>query len=153
MNLNLKRLIVGGAAGTAVMTMLMYFAAPMMLGRPMDIAAMLGQVLAGSWALGMLMHLVNGTVIFPLILGSVVYHYLPGAAWFRGATWGAILWLVSQAVVMPMMGAGFFSSQAGGLMAAGASLMGHLVYGMILGGSAGKDTGCCAPTASADAAS
>ncbi len=39
------------------MTAMMYVIAPMMLGKPMDVAAALGGILGGSWMLGMLMHL------------------------------------------------------------------------------------------------
>ena len=41
-------------------------------------------------------------------------------------------------MVMPMMGGGFFSSQMGGAMAATGSLVGHLVYGGLLGAIAGS---------------
>ena len=73
---NLMRAITGGVLGTAVMTAMMYFVAPMM-GLHMDIAQMLGSMLGNNWMTGMAMHV--------------------------------ILWLLAQAVVMPMMGAGFFS--------------------------------------------
>ncbi|MCI0462368.1 MAG: hypothetical protein L0Z62_35905, partial [Gemmataceae bacterium] len=55
-----------------------------------------------------------------------------------GITWGVILWVLAQVVVMPMMGAGLFSANAGGLMAAMGSLLGHLVYGGLLGFFAGS---------------
>jgi hypothetical protein len=51
--------------------------------------------------------------------------------------WGLVLWLVAQTMVMPMMGAGLFSSQAGGIMAVMGSLMGHAMYGALLGAIAG----------------
>ena len=51
--------------------------------------------------------------------------------------------MLAQVVVMPMMGGGFFSMAMGGMMAAGGSLIGHLLYGSILGAVAG------APEASA----
>ncbi len=38
---------------------------------------------------------------------------------------------------MPMMGSGVFSSQMGGAMAAMGSLIGHAVYGSLLGAIAG----------------
>ncbi len=41
---------------------------------------------------------------------------------------------------MPMMGDGFFSSQMGGRLAAGGALMGHLLYGGVLGAIAGPGT-------------
>ena len=126
------RAVLGGLAGTAVMTAMMYGVAPMM-GLTMDIAAMLGTMLGGSWAAGMLVHLLNGAVIFPAVYRYVVYERLPGPPAMRGLAWGIALWLVAQLVVMPMMGAGFFSSAAGGMMAALASLVGHAMYGATLG--------------------
>ncbi len=38
---------------------------------------------------------------------------------------------------MPMMGGGFFSMAMGGMLAIMGSLMGHLLYGVVLGGIAG----------------
>jgi hypothetical protein len=44
-----------------------------------------------------------------------------------------ILWLLAQAIVMPMMGGGLFSARMGGFMAVMGSLAGHVVYGSLLG--------------------
>ena len=126
------RAALGGFVGTLVMTAMMYMVAPMM-GLHMDIAAMLGSMLGGSWIAGMVMHFVNGSVIFPAIYAYVLYAHLPGSPAIRGTIWGLVLWLVAQTVVMPMMGAGLFSSAMGGAMAAMGSLIGHVLYGSLLG--------------------
>ena len=126
------RAMLGGTAGTLMMTAMMYLVAPMM-GLHMDIAAMLGSMLGGSWAAGMMMHVINGAVLFPALYAFIVEAKLPGAPGVRGGLWGVALWLVAQTVVMPMMGAGLFSSAMGGPMAAMASLVGHLLYGSALG--------------------
>jgi uncharacterized membrane protein YagU involved in acid resistance len=104
-----------------------------MMGLRMDIAAMLGSMLGGSWIAGLTMHFVNGSVIFPAIYVYALYAHLPGSPAVRGTIWGVALWLVAQTVVMPMMGAGLFSSAMGGMMAAMGSLIGHLLYGSLLG--------------------
>lgn len=132
------RAALGGFVGTLVMTLMMYFVAPMLMGTKMDIAQMLGSMLGGSWILGMMMHFVNGSIIFPLVFVFVLYKWLPGTATMKGLAWGAILWLMAQAIVMPMMGGGFFSSEMGGMMAAVGSLIGHLVYGGLLGMISGE---------------
>jgi uncharacterized membrane protein YagU involved in acid resistance len=126
------RAALGGFVGTLAMTAMMYVVAPMM-GLHMDIAAMLGSMLGGSWTAGMIMHFVNGSVIFPAIYAYVLYARLPGAPAIRGTVWGVALWLVAQTIVMPMMGAGLFSSAMGGMMAAMGSLIGHMFYGSLLG--------------------
>ena len=45
---NLTRSLAGGLAGTLMMTMMTRFVAPMMLGHPMDIAGMLGNMMGGN---------------------------------------------------------------------------------------------------------
>ncbi len=115
------------------MTAMMYIVAPMMGLRIMDIAAMLGSMLSGSWTAGLLMPFVNGAVIFPTNYAYALYAHLPGSPVVRGTVWGVALWLVAQTVVMPMMGAGLFSSAKGGIMAAMGSLIGHILYGSLLG--------------------
>lgn len=136
MHPNIGRSMAGGLVGTGMMTAMMYFVAPMM-GLNMDIAAMLAPMVGGSWAAGMAMHFVNGAVIFPLVYAYVLYAKLPGSPAMRGSLWGVVLWLLAQMVVMPMMGAGFFSMAMGGIMAAMGSLMGHVLYGCVLGAIAG----------------
>jgi uncharacterized membrane protein YagU involved in acid resistance len=81
----------------------------------------------------MVMHFVNGSVIFPAIYAYVLYAHLPGSPAIRGTVWGLALWLIAQTMVMPVMGAGLFSSAMGGVMAAMGSLIGHVLYGSLLG--------------------
>ena len=126
------RAALGGFVGTLAMTGMMYLVAPMM-GVRMDIAAMLGSMLGGSWIAGLTMHFVNGAVIFPAIYVYALYARMAGSPAVRGALWGIALWLIAQVVVMPMMGAGLFSSAMGGMMAAMGSLIGHILYGSLLG--------------------
>ena len=146
---NLVKTVLGGFVGTIVMTLMMYFVAPMMLGKPMDVAAMLGGMLGGSWMMGMVVHLINGAVIFPLIYVYLLYRVLPGFPWLKGLIWGLTLWFLSQVLVTPMVGGWIFSAKAGGLMAVMASLIAHVIYGVLLGeissaseGSAGLSCLC-----------
>lgn len=101
--------VVAGLLATPAMTVLIYVLAPI-LGVRMDIVAMLGEIL-GGWRMGMLVHILNGTIIFPLVYSFLLYRFLLGRSAARGVTFGVLLWLTSQAVVMPLMGAGFFSSR------------------------------------------
>jgi uncharacterized membrane protein YagU involved in acid resistance len=128
---NLSVVFVGGLLGTPAMTVLMYVLAPV-FGVNMDIVSMLGEML-GGWRMGMLVHILNGAVIFPVVFVFLLYRMLPGSPITKGMIFGALLWLTSEVLVMPLMGAGFFSTHIGGLKAAGASLLGHLVYGWALG--------------------
>ena len=133
---DLKKAVFGGVAGTLVMTLMMMFVAPMMTGMPMDIAEMLGGML-GGYTMGMIAHIMMGVVIFPLAYAVVAYGVLPGPPLVRGMIFGVALWVAAVVVVMPMAGAGFMMANIGGMMAVMASLMGHLVYGGLLGAIAG----------------
>lgn len=135
--LNVTRAIVGGFVGTLAMTTMMYLVAPMM-GVKMDIAGSLAGMLGAPWAVGLAMHFLNGSVIFPLIYTLVLFRYLKGGAVVRGITLGVVLWLMAQLLVMPMIGAGVFSSRMGGILAVAASLMAHVVYGALLGSIGGS---------------
>ena len=135
---NSLRAILGGLLGTIAITFLMYFVAPFMLGQPMDVAKMLGDFLGTTRNIGMAVHYINGTIIFPLIFAWILWNFLPGGPTGKGISWGVVLWFLSQAIVTPMMGGGFFSANAGGVMAVMASLLGHIVYGAILGAVTGR---------------
>lgn len=138
---NISRAIAGGIAGTLLMT-IMTMVAPMMGMPKMDIAAMLGSMLGGpppevgnsAWLVGFIMHLMIGIAI--LAIGyALVNDYLPtSSSLAKGLFYGGIVWLMAQLIVMPMMGAGLFSSHLPqSMMMAAGSLMGHLIYGASLG--------------------
>ena len=136
----ISRALIAGAIATIAMTGMAYFVAPMMLGHPMDIAQMLARFLEVNWTTGMLMHLTNGIVVFPLIYLILANRLLLGAPWLKGLLLGLGLWLVLEAVMLPMIGAGFFNTNGGGLKAVMAALVAHLVYGATLGSVIGNVT-------------
>lgn len=144
--INMSKALGAGFVATLVMTLLIY-AAPMMGMPKMDVAAMLGSMLTGTmpepssapWWTGMIIHFIDGTVIFPLIYAYLLYPMLPGGPTLRGTWWGTILFLLAQAIVMPMMGMGFFSANAPQpILSVLGSLLGHIVYGAIFGAMAGE---------------
>jgi len=127
---NLSMVFLGALIGTPAMTVAMYVVAPI-VGVRVDIIAMLGEML--GWRMGMLVHILNGVIIFPLVFAFLFYRFLPGSPPAKGMAFGTALWLTSQLIVMPIMGAGLLSSHAGGMRAVAASLVGHVVYGGFLG--------------------
>jgi len=145
---NIRKTIAAGFIGTVMFTLMMRFVAPMM-GVRMDIVAKLGEMTHMGMAGGLFVHFLNGTVIFPLIYVYLLYRLLPGAPWQKGLLWGAILWLVLETVMMPMMGGGIFSVETGGMKAVMAAFIGHLVYGAILGAIAGAPAAAKAVKAAA----
>jgi len=144
---NPGRAILAGLIATSAMTMLIYLAPHM--GMPnMDIAAMLGTpmnsgitpaVMSVPWLIGLMMHFVLGTLLFPLVYAYFVYGLLPGKPWAKGLIWGAALWMVMQVMPLPMMGKGFFASKTPEpLLFVMGTLMGHLLYGAVFGALAGR---------------
>lgn len=128
MQINIKRAVFAGVLGTVAMTIVATFGAPMMGLPKMDIPGMLASHMGGATLLGWIAHFMVGTL---LALGyALVQWRLPGPAILRGALYGLAPWLMAQVVVMPMMGMGLFSGAAA--LAFG-SLIGHLVYGAIVG--------------------
>ena len=136
MKTKIGRACFAGFMGTIAVTCMVSFASPYLIGGPSDIAAMLAGLMGGSWLAGMGMHFMVGTLILP-ILYVLLDRRLPGGPALRGSAWGVLLWMVSQAVVIPATGGGFFGSAAGGLMVVTDSLIGHLAYGLVLGILAG----------------
>jgi uncharacterized membrane protein YagU involved in acid resistance len=128
--MNVKRILVAGTAGTAAMTMLM-LVAPLMGLPKMAIGEMLGGFLGIGTAAGWVMHFLIGLTLAAIYAG-VFASRLPGSAVVRGAIYGVGVFLMAQLVVSPMMGGGVFSG--GNVLMIAGSLMGHLVYGGLVGG-------------------
>jgi len=125
----LPRAIVGGFVGTIVFTLLMKFLAPMMIGHPMDIAAVLGAFTGLGTSAGMVMHFFLGAIGFAIGF-LIVGPFLPGPGWLRGVTFMAGVWFFAGLIAMPVLGVGLFF---GGAKEAMAALVGHVVLGAILG--------------------
>ena len=139
----LTQAVIGGLAGTILMTLMMYYVAPLVMSGPMDIAGMLGDMMGMGSKGGMLVHFMFGVVVLPAVFAMVLWDKLPGGSgMMKGLVFGMALWVISQLVVMPMAGAVLFSANhPEQMMALVASLMGHAVYGMVLGWWFGKSMG------------
>lgn len=134
MNDGILKALIGGVAGTLVMTLVGLYGAPMMGIPAMNPADMLAGQMGGSLVAGWVGHLMIGMM---LAVGYTVVFAarIPGPPVARGAIFSLIPWLMAQVMVMPMMGMPLFSGDA--RMAMG-SLIGHLVYGAILGAVVGE---------------
>ena len=127
------RALLAGCVATFIFTFSMYVVSTLVSGWPVDFVGTLGRLLGTSWAVALLVHLVVGAVLLPPLYVRVVEPILAGTPAARGVTWGVMLWLGSQAILLPLSGGGFFSSASGGTIAALDSLMGHAAYGMVFG--------------------
>jgi len=134
-NFSIKSAIIAGVIATVAMTMFT-FIAPLM-GFEMNIPKMLGSTMGAPIVIGWLAHFMIGTIL------AINYAaiYLPNIKQIDGAKSGEIFSIIpwmAQIIVMPMMSmmnggsytSGLFS---GSIMVAMASLMGHLLFGVVLG--------------------
>ena len=133
------RAIVAGFAATTAMTLALYALASVLAGQPLD-SDMLGGAVA--WMPAMVLQFVNGSVTLPLIYVYVVFRFLPGEPWIRGALWGVILWCLTELLVMPLMRdalSGVTSLGATAVLVFGLLLV-FLVYGTLLGSLTGTES-------------
>lgn len=134
--MNVVRAAVAGLLATAAMTALLLVEPS--IGLP-KIA--MGQVLSSSLglttahlaigpALGWVVHFVIGMAL-GLVYAGVFDPRLPGPPVIRGILYGVLVFLVAQVVFMPLVGGGLFSR--GDLQLITGSLLGHLLYGAVVG--------------------
>jgi len=131
----LPKALLGGLIGTVVFTLMGQFMAPQIIGQPMDVAAMIAPLLGGSHMLGVVAHFINGIVVYPIAYLLFGISKMPGAAPLRGALFLIIIYLIAMLVFMPIIGQGLFLGSPPKAMVA---LMGHIVFGLIMGGIIGK---------------
>ena len=130
---NWARAVVGGIVGTLVMTAVGLWIAPLMGIPRMNPADMLAGAMGGSALLGWTGHLLIGIAL--ALIYAIVAPALPGPPAVRGALYGLAPWIVAMVAVMPMMGMPLFG---GAVAMAMGSLIGHVVYGAIVGASYGE---------------
>ena len=134
--MSLKRAVLAGLVGTAVMTALM-LAGPI-LGLPkLAIGQLLSTLLSVSVAYlpigpaaGWAIHVAVG-VAWAILYAAFVVQRLPGRPAARGAVYGFFIFLIAQVVFMPLVGAGLFSRGDASMIVG--SFLGHLVYGTLVG--------------------
>jgi len=132
--------IVAGLIGGIVFGIMMQMmSAPTPNGGQMPMMAMVAMVLGSTSVLvGWLYHLFNSAVIgaiFGWLLGARAQSFVAGLGW--GAVYGVVWWLVGALILMPVFLG--MPPLAPLLMVpmrpvAMGSLVGHLIYGIILGG-------------------
>lgn len=128
MERNWARAVAGGLVGTLGMTAVGVWVAPIMGIPRMNPADMLAGAMGGSTLLGWAGHLMIGTIL--ALIYTFVAPGLPGSPPLRGALYALAPWIVAMLVVTPVMGMPAFG---GAVAPAMGSLIGHLVYGAILG--------------------
>ena len=142
--MNAPRAAFAGLVATGAATLL-WLVEPV-IGLPrLAVGSMLSSVLAVTTAylpigpvVGWLVHLMVG-VALALIYAKWVVGRLPGAPVIQGVLYGCAVFLFAQVTFMPMVGAGVFSR--GDVLLLAGSLIGHCVFGGLVGQLYGLDRG------------
>lgn len=138
MRIQAGRAVLAGIVGTGAMTAVGLWVAPIAGMPAMNPAVMLAGAMAGNMVLGWAAHLMIGITL--AVLFALAAPRLPGGPATAGALFGLAPFFLAQLAVMPMMGMPVFS---GSLPMAVGSLVGHLVYGGVVGsvyGTAYRDS-------------
>lgn len=128
----------GLAAGVVFGLMMQIMTAPAPDGARMPMMAMVAKVVRSeSMLVGWIYHLFNSAVIGAIFAGMAgrISGYGAGVGW--GAVYGAFWWVLGGLVLMPiLLGMPAFAPLAMEPMrpVAMGSFVGHLVYGIVLGG-------------------
>ena len=133
-------IVAGLMAGVVFGMMMQMMMAPTPDGGQMPMIAMVGQIVGSPTArAGWLYHLFNSAVIgaiFGWLLGGRVHGYGSAFAW--GAAYGFGWWSLGSLILMPvLLGMPAFAPlmMPPMRMVAMGSLIGHLIYGLILAGA------------------
>jgi hypothetical protein len=128
----------GVLAGIVFGMMMHMMSAPTPDGGRMPMMAMIGQIVGSpTVAAGWLYHLFNSAVIgamFGYLLGDRVHTYAAGSGW--GAAYGFVWWILGGLILMPvLLGMPAFAPlmMPPMRMVAMGSLIGHLIFGVVLG--------------------
>jgi hypothetical protein len=131
--------VAGVIAGLVFGLMMQMMMAPTPAGEQMPMMAMVAKVVrSDSLAVGWLYHLFNSAVIgalFGWIAGDRIHGYPAGFLW--GAGYGLLWWVLGGLILMPLLlGMQAFAPLAMDQMrpVAMGSLVGHIIYGLVLGG-------------------
>lgn len=139
----MNRVVPAMAAGfvaTVVLSLLMIIKSMMGLMPGLDVIHMLSHMAhamigtAASPAIGWVIHFLIGTVAWG-VLFAVLYPILPGrSSVAKGLVFSVLAWLLMMLIPLPMAGAGLFGLHMG-LMAPVMTLVLHLIWGAVLGGT------------------
>lgn len=126
--------IIAGFIATVVMTILLMLKSMMGLMPDLDIIAMLASMMGDSLVLAWLAHFMIGSIGYGLAMAVVAGADRSKNFMLIGAVIGAAGWLMMMIALMPMMGNGLFGlAMPSGIMIPIATLVLHLIFGVVLG--------------------
>ncbi len=129
--MNIKAGLLSGFIATLALSSVMIIKASMGLMPDLNAIKMLAGMMHAPLIMGWVAHFMIGTVIWGLLFAFLV-NKLPGSIIARALMFSVGAWLMMMIGPMPMAGAGLFGLNIG-IMAPIATLILHLIWGLILG--------------------
>lgn len=134
--------LVGGIVGGIVMAMPMLMMSFPTNPPTSNMIEMISLAMGSpSLLIGFVMHMMF-SLVYGIIFGVIIYllvnqfnQNVPSLLYFViiGAVFSLILWVIGPVIVMPMMMGNKFGHNLDQVMLWGATMMGHLIYGIVLG--------------------
>ena len=133
MTAHISKSVLGGLAGTAVMTVFMMIG-PMMGFPPMNVPELLSGMMGMPIAIGWVMHFMVG-VIFAVVYGQLFVGWVPiPNVVVKGAVFGVAVFLFSRVAMWmssAMMGP-MPAAEGSMVMLIMGGLLGHIVFGIVV---------------------
>jgi len=124
--------VIAGLVATVVLSILMIMKGNMGLMPDVNIIAMLAAKMGGNSIMAWVAHFMIGVIGYGLVY-VYIFSNLPFNNLIRGVLLGLAGWLAMMVAIMPMMGAGLFGlNLASGVMVPVATLMLHIIFGVVL---------------------
>ncbi len=129
--MNIKAGLISGFVATVVLSIVMIAKAKMGVMPELNAIKMLAGMMGSPLVMGWVAHFVIGTFVWG-ILFAVLVDKLPGGIIISAIIFSIGAWLLMMVGPMSMAGAGIFGLNIG-IMAPIATLMLHLIWGVVLG--------------------
>ncbi len=129
--MNIKAGLISGFIATIVLSVIMVLKAKMGVMPELNAIKMLAGMMHAPLLMGWVAHFMIGTVVWGILFAALV-NKLPGGVLMSAIIFSIGAWLLMMVGPMPMAGAGLFGLKLG-MMAPIATLMLHLIWGIVLG--------------------
>lgn len=129
--MNIKAGLISGFIATVVLSLIMIVKAKMGVMPDLNAIKMLAGMMNAPLIMGWVAHFFIGTVVWGLLF-AIFVDKLPVSTLASAIIFSIAAWLMMMIGPMPMAGAGLFGLKLG-MMAPVATLMLHLIWGVVLG--------------------
>lgn len=129
--MNIKAGLISGFIATVVLSLIMIVKAKMGVMPDLNAIKMLAGMMNAPLIMGWVAHFFIGTVVWGLLF-AIFVDKLPVSTLASAIIFSIAAWLMMMIGPMPMAGAGLFGLKLG-MMAPVATLILHLIWGVVLG--------------------